>query len=225
MWGKIRTLAFLLAAAAVAFLVHDWIAARRDAAHLKATLSTEKKVIDAASQRENQRNRDLQAALTQIEILRKQTKTPQQAAAELQKFLQLPVPIAPGLPSQFDTSSGENDVAPATPALPTKPQPKPQPSVPIHNLAALPATDILPLYNYVQDCRECQLKLVAANANLSDQKKQIDALTRERDAALVSKQHGLLRGAARNLIWVVLGVGAGALVVDTRNTRNRPTSP
>ena len=81
MWWKIKALTFLLAAGAVAFVVHSWFAARRDATELKTTLSAEKKVIDAASERENLRNRDLQSALAQIEALRKKTKSPQQAGS------------------------------------------------------------------------------------------------------------------------------------------------
>jgi hypothetical protein len=43
----------------------------------------------------------------------------------------------------------------------------------------------------LQDCRECALKLSAANAHLSDTKSQLDALTRERDAAVAANQHTL----------------------------------
>jgi hypothetical protein len=226
MWWKIKALTFLLAAGAVAFAVHAWFAARRDATQLKTTLSAEKKVIDAASERENLRNRDLQSALAQIEALRKKTKSPQQAAAELQQYLQLPVPIAAvaaDVPSRVDRTAATNDSPTESAALPIKPEPKStKPSEPL-NVPLLPAADIATLYNYVQDCRECELKIAAANANLADVKSQFASLTRERNAALAGNRPGIWKKVKQNCFWFALGVGS-ALVYDQR-LRPRRISP
>jgi hypothetical protein len=216
MWWKIKALTFLLAATAVAYVVNDWFAARRDAAQLKATLSTQKKVIDAASEREDLRNRDLQSALGQIEVLRKKSKTTQQAAVELQQYLKLPVPIAAvpaDVPSRVDNSADTHDSAMDSLALPTKPEPKSKKAIEPSTVPLLPAADFATLYNYVQDCRECELKVVAANANLADAKSQLASLTRERDAALAANHPGIWKKVKQNCFWFALGVGGG-LVYD-----------
>jgi len=54
----------------------------------------------------------------------------------------------------------------------------------------IPSADLKPLYNYVQDCRECQVRLAAANQNLADDAKKIAALTSERDAAVTAAKGG-----------------------------------
>jgi hypothetical protein len=226
MWWKIKALTFLLAAGAVAFVVHSWFAARRNATELKTTLSAEEKAIDAASERENLRNRDLQSAIAQIEALRKKNKSPQQAAVELQQDLQLPVPIAAvaaDVPSWVDSSAATNDSPAESTALPIKLEPKSmKPSAP-SNVPLLPAADIATLYNYVQDCRECELKIAAANANLADAKSQLASLTRERDAALAANHPGIWKKAKQNCFWFALGVGSA--VVYERGVHARTTFP
>jgi hypothetical protein len=214
MWWKIKALTLLLAATAVAFVMHDWFGARRDAAQLRDTLFSEKKVIDAATEREDQRGRDLQSALAQIEALKKKTKTPQQAAVQLQQYLPLPSPLAAvstDVPSRSDRSG--NDSAIDSAAFPTKPELKAtKPGVPSH-VSLLPDADITTLYNYVQDCRECALKIAAANANLVDAKSQLASLTRERDAALAANHYGIWRKVKLNCLWFTLGIGS-ALAYD-----------
>ena len=69
--------------------------------------------------------------------------------------------------------------------------------------------DLKPLYNYVQDCRECQLRLAAANLNLADDAKRIAALTTERDAAVTAAKGGTLWSRMRrNLLWFAVGAAA-----------------
>jgi hypothetical protein len=211
--GTVKALAILVVAAALVYWVHDWIAARRAAAQLQTTLATEKKLIDAASQRETKRNSDLQTALAQIETLKKQSKTPQQAASALQEYLQLPVPIEaipPDAPPKVDPSAGREGVATSTASLPEKPQAKSVLSGVTQNVARLPSADIAPLYNYVQDCRECDLKLAAANANLADAKSQLTAVARERDAALAANRRGLLPRLREDSVCILIGLGSGA---------------
>ena len=78
--------------------------------------------------------------------------------------------------------------------------------------AEIPAADLAPLYNYVQDCRACQLELTAAKQNASDDDAKIRALTRERDAAITATKGGpfWLR-LKRNAHWLAIGAAVGAV--------------
>ena len=78
--------------------------------------------------------------------------------------------------------------------------------------AEIPAADLAPLYNYVQDCRACQLELTAAKQNASDDAAKIRALTRERDAAITATKGGpfWLR-LKRNAHWLAIGAAVGAI--------------
>jgi hypothetical protein len=220
MWEKLKALAFFLAVVAIALLVYGWSNARRDALKLKMTVAAENKVIDAAAARESQRNRDLQTAIAQIEALKKEPKTPQQTASALQGYLKLPVPIE-GIPLPVDTPSDAaiagSVVVPAVSNLPDNPRPKPVPQGLSQNSATIPAADIEPLYNYVQDCRECKLKLDAANQNFADAKSQVAAMARERDAALSANHPGMLKKLKSRSLYFLIGVGSGAVLAITAN--------
>ena len=78
--------------------------------------------------------------------------------------------------------------------------------------AEIPAADLAPLYNYVQDCRACQLQLTAAKQNATDDAAKIRALTRERDAAVTATKGGpfWLR-LKRNAHWLAIGAAVGAV--------------
>ena len=78
--------------------------------------------------------------------------------------------------------------------------------------AEIPAADLAPLYNYVQDCRACQLELTAAKQNATDDDAKIRALTRERDAAITAAKGGpfWLR-LKRNAHWLAIGAAVGAV--------------
>ncbi len=78
--------------------------------------------------------------------------------------------------------------------------------------AEIPAADLAPLYNYVQDCRACQLQLTAAKQNASDDAAKIRALTLERDAAITAAKGGpfWLR-LKRNAHWLAIGAAVGAV--------------
>ncbi|MFY9729159.1 MAG: hypothetical protein WAK24_01025 [Candidatus Acidiferrales bacterium] len=78
--------------------------------------------------------------------------------------------------------------------------------------AEIPTADLAPLYNYVQDCRACQLQLAAAKQNASDDAAKIRALTLERDAAITAAKGGpfWLR-LKRNAHWLAIGAAVGAV--------------
>lgn len=76
--------------------------------------------------------------------------------------------------------------------------------------AEIPAADLKPLYNYVQDCRACQLRLAATAQNSSDETAKIAALTRERDAAVTASKGGTLwRRFRSNALWLAVGATLG----------------
>jgi hypothetical protein len=76
--------------------------------------------------------------------------------------------------------------------------------------AQIPAEDLKPLYNYIQDCRACQTKLAAANQNAADDAKKIAALTQERNAAVTAAKGGSFwRRLQRNATWFAAGAALG----------------
>jgi len=76
--------------------------------------------------------------------------------------------------------------------------------------AQIPSADLKPLYDYVQDCRECQAQLAAAKQNSADDATKIAALTRERDAAITAAKGGAFwRRLRRNALWFAVGAAGG----------------
>jgi hypothetical protein len=84
-------------------------------------------------------------------------------------------------------------------------------NVPGSSPAQIPAADLKPLYDYVQDCRSCQAQLAAAQQNRADDAAKFEAMTRERDAAVIAAKGGTLwRRFRRNLEWFAIGATIGA---------------
>jgi hypothetical protein len=80
--------------------------------------------------------------------------------------------------------------------------------------AQIPAADLKPLFDYVQDCRSCQAQLAAAKQDATDNAAKLTALTRERDAAVATAKGGTIwQRLHRNALWFVVGAGAGAVAV------------
>jgi hypothetical protein len=78
--------------------------------------------------------------------------------------------------------------------------------------AILPAADLKPLYDFALDCKACQAKLAAAQADLTDERAKTAILTHERNEALQAAKGGsLLRRIARNAKWLAIGAAAGAI--------------
>ena len=77
--------------------------------------------------------------------------------------------------------------------------------------AQIPAADLKPLYDFVQDCRGCQAQLAAARQNSADDRAKITALTRERDAAITASKGGSFwRRLRHNTLWFFVGAATGA---------------
>jgi hypothetical protein len=80
--------------------------------------------------------------------------------------------------------------------------------------AQIPAADLKPLFDYVQDCRSCQVQLAAARQDSADNAAKLKAVTRERDAAVATAKGGTFwQRLHRNAWWFILGAGAGASAV------------
>jgi len=77
-------------------------------------------------------------------------------------------------------------------------------------VAQIPSADLKPLFDYVQNCRECQAQLAAAQKNSADDAAKISALTRERDAAVTASKGGTFwRQLRRNALWFAIGAAGG----------------
>jgi hypothetical protein len=82
--------------------------------------------------------------------------------------------------------------------------------------AVIPAADLKPLYDFSLDCRACQAKLAAAQADLTDERAKTAVLTHERDEAVRAAKGGsVLRRIARNAKWLAIGAAAGAIAAKT----------
>jgi hypothetical protein len=110
-------------------------------------------------------------------------------------------------PLPAPSSSAANPAASRSSAAPSASSP-----VAPQSTAEIPAADLAPLYNYVQDCRACQLQLTAAKQNALDDDAKIRALTRERDTAITAAKGGpfWLR-LKRNAHWLAIGAAIGAV--------------
>jgi hypothetical protein len=192
-----------------------WITSRDEQRRLQTTLTAQKQIINAAGVRERARDASLKGALVQIDKLKRDTLTPSQIIHDLPKYLPLPQPItladAPNL-SETATHHGmdasEKGSTLQVTAL------SPQGSPPAAPEAQVPAADLKPLYDFVQDYRACQLRLTAANQNAVDQTSEVAALTRERDVAIAASKGGSFwRRLRGNALWFAIGAGVGYAAV------------
>ena len=192
-----RTLHIVIAASTLiaALLIGDaWRIARKNSVQLAATLATQNALIEQASVREEQRNKDLTAALATIAAAKKHVQTPQQAADAIPSVLPpLPLPIKISIPNLAQSPLPlQDDVAPAS--------------------ISIPQSDLKPLYDSLQDCRACALERDATKKDLLDEQSRVAALTRERDAAITAAHGGTfwshLKYAAK---WFAIGAATAAI--------------
>jgi len=231
--------AFCIALLIAALATHAWLSSRDEQQRFQATLTTEKKILDAANTRERTRDATLNDALAKIEKLKRATQTPQQILSDLPNYLPLPQPIAlarpaadthpqqgTALPAKSDAAALPSPSEPGYPAHSAEPRtssptstttlpPPAQPAIPCNpgeNCGLeMPSADLKPLYDFTQSCRECQLRLAAAQQDHSDDLTKLDSLTRERDAAITAAKGGTFwRRLRRNALWFVVGAAVGA---------------
>lgn len=230
----------LLALLLAAMAFHAWLTEHDDQLRMQATIATQKQLLDAADVRERDRTAALKDSLAQIETLKRSVQTPAEIIRNLPKYLPLPLPITMGSAvsapldkqgtalSETSLCAGIEPCAPvgAAPRAPSSgvpsailphdnsaPQARELPDAPAAT-AQIPAADLKPLYDYVQDCRACQAQLANAKQNAADDAAKLSALTRERDAALTAAKGGTFwRRLRRNALWLVVGAGAGAVAL------------
>ena len=89
----IEVAVFLLLCLVAALAVHAWMSSRNEQQRLASTLAAQKQVLASASASENSRDAALNAALAQIEKLKRDTQTPAQIVRDLPAYLPLPQPI------------------------------------------------------------------------------------------------------------------------------------
>lgn len=131
-------------------------------------------------------------------------------AAQSSSTTTIPIPSstsstssAPATSSNSSTSGSSTSIASSTSSASSA-------SLPSAPAAQIPAADLQPLFDYVQDCRACQAKLAVAQQNAADDAAKITALTRERDAAVTAAKGGsFLRRLRRNALWFGIGAGVG----------------
>jgi hypothetical protein len=225
----IEIAAFCVALLLGAMAVHEWLASRDDQQRLASTLAAQKQLLDAADARERTRQSSLDDTLAQIEKLKRATQTPAEIVRDLPKYLSLPQPITltPAASSLSAAPAGQGTAPPANVITPESASAensndrsdaaKPSASVRVipdlssAPSAQIPSADLKPLYDYIQDCRECQAQLAAAKQNASDDATKIAALTRERDAAITAAKGGAFwRRLRRDAIWFGVGAALGA---------------
>jgi hypothetical protein len=229
----------LLAVLLATMAFHAWLTEHDDRLRLQATISTQKQALDAANLREHDRAATLKDTLAQIEALKQQTQTPAQILSSLPKFLSLPQPIALTppqsaprttqkgtaqsekstcaakkgctFPPSVATSAAEGSSGLESPALSSQSNQQELPDAPT---AQIPAADLKPLYDFVQDCRSCQGQLAAAKQDSTDNAAKLAAVTKERDAAIATAKGGSFwQRLRRNALWFVIGAGAGTAAV------------
>ncbi|HET7107809.1 MAG TPA: hypothetical protein VFI38_13445 [Candidatus Acidoferrum sp.] len=195
-WSKVAAVVVVAVLAESVFVA--WRDARKQQAALQSELKTTQQALAEATARQASRDaavNDLVAGLKQKEVA---IQKPAQVVAALPEVLPLPAPIT---------------IVPERPASESGPY-NPSDSAPDGILPKVnfPAADLKPLYDFAVECKACQAKLGAAQADLADEKVKTRALGRERDDALRAAKGGsLLRRIARAAKWFAIGAAAGAI--------------
>ncbi len=208
-WIKIAATVVIVVLAISVFVA--WRDARKEQVALQAELKTTQQALAEATARQATRDaavNDLVAGLKKKEAA---VQKPAQVVAALPEMITLPAPIT--IEPESPVSSNHADGAGGPPAtaggsykntgsMPDGIQPK----------VNFPTADLKPLYDFAADCKVCQAKLVAAQADLADEKVKSQALGRERDDALrAAKRGSVLRRIARAAKWFAIGAAAGAI--------------
>ncbi|HUL32791.1 MAG TPA: hypothetical protein VL128_02815 [Candidatus Eisenbacteria bacterium] len=219
-WIKVGAAVVVLVLALSVFVA--WRDSRKQQAALQEELDTSQKQLAEATARENSRDETLSTLLAQLRKSKDEVQRPDQVIAALPRVLPLPQPITLG------GGPAEQDAAGAAPQ-PTKEQsPAAHPAIevtgqaesasspgsrePVGVTAEFPAADLKPLYDFSVDCKSCQAQLVAAQADLQDEKAKEQVLSTERDNAVKAAKGGsVLQRVLRAAKWFAIGVAAGAI--------------
>lgn len=195
-----------LAAAVIAVLfvvsvVVAWREEIRQQGALKQQLKSAQQALTEAAAREQARDAAAQKQVKALQSQAAKVQSPEDVLKALPGVLPLPEPIEMKSPAGGDAANA--------PAIAEKPSaPKAQEAA----QATIPVVDLKPLYDVAVACKECQVRLAAAQADLKDEKTKTETLGRERDDALQAAKGGsVLRRVARAAEWFVIGAAAGAV--------------
>jgi hypothetical protein len=226
LWLRLTEIIVPMALAAIVLAV--WRADRRDRAQLAADLAAANQTLAQANSRQHGRDAQLMQTLAVLAAEKRTVKTSAQIVRDLQTQIPLPVPItlqAPNLTSNPERSSCISGLPRSSKGPgcgpeglePTQPTTSPtSEAAPIQ--AILPAADLKPLYDFALDCKACQAKLAASQADLTDERAKTAVLTRERNEAVQAAKGGsLLRRIARNAKWLAIGAAAGAIAAKVHH--------
>jgi hypothetical protein len=200
----LRIAGVLMFVALAAFVVIEHRAWQQERGQLKEQIAAAQKQVQDAGARQQQRDAELHDALSKFVQRKASVRTPEQIIRELPQDLPLPVPIQllPGNPS------GNQGREPSAVGAPAGLPPSQSPSQPG---AFLPAEDLKPLFDFVQDCKACQTERDTLRHDLADEQAKTASLAHERDAALkLAKGGGFWRRTARAAKWFGIGVLVGA---------------
>ncbi len=206
----IRTLepVFLVALTLAVFVA--WRADRRDRAQLASELAATKQLLAAADARQHERDARLAEKLTALAAQKRTVVTPAQIVRELPREIGLPAPIVLQSAAANSSVPNQTDQQTAGSAKPTGNAKQAE------TQAVVPAEDLKPLYDFTIDCKACQAKLIAAQADLTDEKIKTAALTKERDHALqIARGGSPFRRIARAAKWFLIGAAAGAIAAKS----------
>ena len=198
-WIKVAAVVVVAVLAVSLFVA--WRDARTQQAALQAELKTTQQALAEATARQATRDAAVNELVVGLKKKEAAVQKPAQVVAALPDLISLPAPITIEPPqSTQNQTSGKGQASPAT--APDDIQPK----------VNFPAADLKPLYDFAVDCKTCQAKLGAAQADLADEKLKSQALGRERDDALRAAKGGsVLRRIARAAKWFAIGAAAGAI--------------
>jgi hypothetical protein len=210
-WKLWIRLAELLVTAILALsLFAAWRAERRDRTQLAAELATAKQTLAQADSRQHDRDAQLLQTLSSLAAEKRTVTSPAQIIRDLPQQMGLPTPIA--LQTSPGQASSDSPGAKSGAPKPNPMNPSQDSSRSPGQQAVIPAADLKPLYDFALDCKACQAKLAAAQADLTDEKAKAITLTNERDTAVRAAKGGsALRRIARAAKWFAIGAAAGAI--------------
>jgi hypothetical protein len=217
----------------IAAIIFAWREARNDRAQLQSQLATANQALAVATTRQQDRDGKLNDVLSTIAKEKASPATTEQLLAGIVREAGLPTPLSlqqnPTANIEAGTPTGTKGNQPPSNSL----QPNPAPTQSASNTASansiatqlatasevkIPATDLRPLYDYMLDCKACQAKLSAAQADLADEKSKTATLTKSRDDAVKAAKGGsILQRTLRAAKWFALGAAAGAIAAKAHH--------
>ena len=175
-----------------------WRAELRARAQLQHQLKTAQTQITEATTRQSTRNAALQQQIAQLQKKQSAIQKPADILKALPEVLPLPKPLILDQAPVAQPLTG----VPATGTV--------KPNTPTPQLT-MPIEDLKPLYDSAIQCKECQLQLATAQANLKDEQVKTASMSRElTDALRASKGGSVLRRVARAAKWFAIGAAIGA---------------